>query len=143
MATIHDIMTHKVSVIQLSDSMQTAAERMRDLDVGVLPVCDGETLVGMVTDRDIAVRGVAAGLNPEDALVADVMTDDVHACRATDTTDTIDAAMQQMGDAQVRRLAVLDPDRRIIGIVALGDLATRQSASTDNTLREISASTTA
>ena len=140
MATIHDIMTHKVSVIQLSDSMQTAAERMRDLDVGVLPVCDGETLVGMVTDRDIAVRGVAAGLNPEDALVADVMTDDVHACRATDTIDT---AMQQMGDAQVRRLAVLDPDRRIVGIVALGDLATRQSAPTDNTLREISASTTA
>ncbi len=137
MATINDIMTRQVSVIQLSESVQTAAQRMRDLDVGVLPVCDGETLVGMVTDRDITVRGVAAGLNPADALVAEVMTDEVHACRPT---DTVDAAMRQMGGAQVRRLAVLDPDRKIVGIVTLGDLATRQSAPTDDTLREISAS---
>jgi CBS domain-containing protein len=137
MTTINDIMTRKVSVIQLSDPMQTAAQRMRDLDVGALPVCDGETLVGMVTDRDVAVRGVAAGLNPLDALVADVMTDEVHSCSPT---DTVDAAMKQMGDAQVRRLAVLDSDRRIVGIVALGDLATRQSAPLDDTLREISES---
>ena len=137
MATINDIMTREVSTIQLSDAVQTAAQRMRDLDVGVLPVCDGETLVGMVTDRDIAVRGVAAGLNPADALVADVMTDEVHSCSAT---DTVDVAMKQMGDAQVRRLAVLDPKRRIVGIVTLGDLATRQSAPTDAALREISES---
>ncbi|HWI10036.1 MAG TPA: CBS domain-containing protein [Burkholderiaceae bacterium] len=137
MATINDIMTREVSTIQLSDALQTAAQRMRDLNVGVLPVCDGETLVGMVTDRDIAVRGVAAGLNPADALVSDVMTDEVHSCSAT---DTIDAAMKQMGGAQVRRLAVLDPKRRIVGIVTLGDLATRQSAPTDAALREISES---
>ncbi len=135
MATINDIMTRDVSVIQLTDDLQTAAKRMRDLDVGVLPVCDGETLVGMVTDRDIAVRGVASGLLPEEALVSDVMTDEVHSCSAT---DTVDKAMKLMGDAQVRRLAVVDPNGRIIGIVALGDLATRQSAPTDETLREIS-----
>ena len=137
MATISDIMTREVSTIQLADAVQTAAQRMRDLDVGVLPVCDGDTLVGMVTDRDIAVRGVAAGLNPADALVADVMTDEVHSCSPT---DTVDVAMKQMGDAQVRRLAVLDPKRRIVGIVTLGDLATRQSAPTDAALREISES---
>ena len=137
MATINDIMTREVSTIQLADAVQTAAQRMRDLDVGVLPVCDGDTLVGMVTDRDIAVRGVAAGLNPADALVADVMTDEVHSCSPT---DTVDVAMKQMGDAQVRRLAVLDPKRRIVGIVTLGDLATRQSAPTDAALREISES---
>ncbi len=137
MATISDIMTREVSTIQLADAVQTAAQRMRDLDVGVLPVCDGDTLVGMVTDRDIAVRGVAAGLNPADALVADVMTDEVHSCSPA---DTVDVAMKQMGDAQVRRLAVLDPKRRIVGIVTLGDLATRQSAPTDAALREISES---
>jgi CBS domain-containing protein len=137
MATINEIMTREVSTIQLSDAVQTAAQRMRDLDVGVLPVCDGDTLVGMVTDRDIAVRGVAAGLNPADALVADVMTDEVHSCSAT---DTVDVAMKQMGDVQVRRLAVLDPKRRIVGIVTLGDLATRQSAPTNAALREISES---
>ncbi len=135
MAIIDDIMTRDVSVIQLTDNLQTAAQQMRDLDVGVLPVCDGETLVGMVTDRDIAVRGVASGLAPDEALVSDVMTDEVHSCSPT---DTVDVAMKLMGDAQVRRLAVVDPDGRIIGIVALGDLATRQSAPTDEALREIS-----
>ena len=137
MAIIDDIMTRDVSVIQLTDNLQTAAQRMRDLDVGVLPVCDGETLVGMVTDRDIAIRGVASGLLPDEALVSDVMTDEVHSCSATDTVDT---AMKLMGDAQVRRLAVVDPNGGIIGIVALGDLATRQSAPTDEALREISES---
>ncbi len=140
MATINDIMTREVSVIQLSDPVQTAAQRMRDLDVGALPVCDGETLVGMVTDRDIAVRGVAAGMNPADALVADVMTDDAIACNVGDSVAHV---MQQMGDAQVRRLAVLDGEHRIVGIVSLGDLATRQPAPTDEALREISEAATA
>jgi CBS domain-containing protein len=137
MATINDIMTREVSTIQLTDALQVAAQRMRDLDVGALPVCDGETLVGMVTDRDITVRGVATGLAPAEALVSDVMTDEVHSCSAT---DTVDVAMKQMGDAQVRRLPVLDPKRQIVGIVTLGDLATRQSAPTDTALREISQS---
>ncbi|HWH82297.1 MAG TPA: CBS domain-containing protein [Burkholderiaceae bacterium] len=140
MSTVSAIMTREVSVIQLSDTLQTAAQRMRDLDIGALPVCDGETLVGMVTDRDIAVRGVATGLASDAALVSDVMTDDVQACNPY---DTVDAAMQQMGDAQVRRLPVLDAERRIVGIVALADLATRQPAPTDTALREISESATA
>ena len=135
MTIINDIMTREVAVIQLSDALQTAAQRMRDLNIGALPVCDGETFVGMVTDRDIAVRGVAAGLNPAEALGSDVMTDEVHACAPS---DTVEAALKQMGDAQVRRLPVLDADRRIVGIVALGDLATRQSAPVDQALREIS-----
>ena len=139
MATINDIMTREVSVIQLSEPVQTAAQRMRDLDVGALPVCDGETLVGMVTDRDIAVRGVAAGMNPTDALVSDVMTDDAIACSPGDSVTDV---MQRMGDAQVRRLAVLDGEHRIVGIVSLGDLATRQPAPTDEALREISETAT-
>ena len=135
MTRIGDIMTRGVEVIQRDDTLQHAAERMRDLDVGVLPVCDGPALAGMVTDRDIAVRGVASGMIPQEALVSDVMTEEVRWCSED---DTIEQVMQQMGEAQVRRLAVLSATREIVGIVALGDLATRQAGHTDEALREIS-----
>ena len=135
MAKINDIMTRNVSTIQMDATLQTAAQRMQDLNIGALPVCDGEALVGMVTDRDITIRGVAAGLNGNDALVSDVMTSEVLTCGPH---DSVDAVMKQMGDAQVRRLAVLDVDHHIVGIVALADLATKQSAPTDEALREIS-----
>jgi len=135
MTTIQQIMTRGVEVIQRDDTIQHAAERMRALDVGSLPVADGKALAGMVTDRDITVRGVAAGMIPQEALVSDVMTEEVRWCTETDTVEQV---LEQMGDAQVRRLAVLNEAREVVGIVALGDLATRQSADTDEALREIS-----
>jgi CBS domain-containing protein len=135
MARIGDIMTRGVEVIQRDDTLQHAAQRMQALDIGALPVCDGKALAGMVTDRDITVRGVAAGMIPQEALVSDVMTEEVRWCSEDDTVEQV---LEQMGDEQVRRLAVLGPDREIVGIVALGDLATRQSAHTDEALREIS-----
>ncbi|MEP7056461.1 MAG: CBS domain-containing protein [Caldimonas sp.] len=136
MTLIRDIMTRGVEVIQRDDTLQHAAERMRALDVGALPVCDGEALAGMVTDRDITVRGVATGMIPQEALVSDVMTEEVRFCSEDDTVEQV---LEQMGEQQVRRLAVLGASREIVGIVALGDLATRQSAHTDEALREISA----
>jgi len=135
MTTIQQIMTRGVEVIQRDDTIQHAAERMRALDVGSLPVADGKALAGMVTDRDITVRGVASGMIPQEALVSDVMTEEVRWCQETDTVEQV---LEQMGDAQVRRLAVLNEAREVVGIVALGDLATRQSADTDEALREIS-----
>lgn len=135
MTRIADIMTRAVEVIQRDDTIQHAAQRMRALDVGALPVCDGKALVGMVTDRDIAVRGVATGMIPQEALVSDVMTAEVRWCTEGETVEQV---LTQMGDEQVRRLAVLNEAREIVGIVALGDLATRQSADTDEALREIS-----
>jgi len=81
------------------------------------------------------VRGVADGMVAQESLVADVMTEDVRCCRAD---DSVEAVMAEMGDARVRRLPVLDADNAIVGVVALADLATRQSAHTDETLREIS-----
>ena len=135
MTTIQQIMTRGVEVIQRDDTIQHAAERMRALDVGSLPVADGKALAGMVTDRDITVRGVAAGMIPQEALVSDVMTEEVRWCRETDTVEQV---LEQMGDEQVRRLAVLNEAHEVVGIVALGDLATRQSADTDEALREIS-----
>jgi len=98
-------------------------------------VCDGDAMVGVVTDRDITVRGVAAGMVPQEARVSEVMTADVRWCSEN---DSVQQAMDLMGEAQVRRLAVLSEERKIVGIVSLGDLATRQSTHTDATLREIS-----
>ncbi len=135
MTTINDIMTRTVSTIELDATLQTAAQRMRDLDIGALPVTDEGALVGVVTDRDITIRAVADGVNVRDTLVSDVMTADVQSCRPT---DTVEAVLRQMGDAQLRRLAVLDSDHKIVGIVALADLATKQNAPTDDVLREIS-----
>jgi len=135
MTTIRDIMTRGVAMVQSHDTLQDAARKMESMNVGSLPVCDGDVLVGMVTDRDITIRGVAAGMVPQRAPVSEVMTHEVRWCNETDSVEQV---MEQMGDAQVRRLAVLGADHKIAGIVALGDLATRQSEHTDITLREIS-----
>ena len=135
MTTIADIMTRSVAAVGRDETLQAAARRMREMDVGALPVTDGRALAGMVTDRDIAIRGVAEGMVAQEALVADVMTEEVAFCNET---DSVEAVMAQMGDAQVRRLPVLGAMGEVVGIVALADLATRQSAPTDETLREIS-----
>ena len=135
MTRIADIMTRSVAVVGRDETLQAAARRMREMDVGALPVTDGKALVGMVTDRDITVRGVAEGMVAQESLVSDVMTEEVRWCSED---DSIEAVMAQTGEQQVRRLAVLDAKREIVGIVALGDLATRQSVHTDDTLREIS-----
>jgi CBS domain-containing protein len=135
MATIQDIMTRTVASVQASETLQTAAQRMRDLNIGSLPVCEGDAIVGMVTDRDVTVRGVANGLPPQDTRVSEVMTGEVRWCRESDSVEDV---MELMGSHQVRRLAVVDRSRKIVGIVALGDMATRQSAPTDAALRGIS-----
>jgi CBS domain-containing protein len=134
-ARIADIMTRSVAVVQQDDTLQHAAQKMQSLNVGALPVCDGDALVGVVTDRDITVRGVATGMIGQESKVSDVMTEDVRWCAESDGVEQV---MDAMGEAQVRRLVVLGENRKIVGIVSLGDLATRQSAQIDETLREIS-----
>ena len=119
---IREIMTEAPEVVAPDDTIADAARRMRDLDVGSLPVCDGEKLVGMVTDRDIAVRAVADGRDAEDTCVCDVMTPEVVSLRVD---DDIERARELMEERQVRRLPVLDEQKRLVGVVALGDLATR------------------
>ena len=135
MTTIADIMTRSIATVQRDETLQAAARRMHEMDVGSLPVLDGKAVAGIVTDRDIAVRGVAEGMIPQESLVADVMTEEVRFCRADDSVEQV---MEEMGDLQVRRLPVLDANNEIVGIVALADIATRQSVHTDETLREIS-----
>jgi CBS domain-containing protein len=135
MTKIADIMTRSLATVRRDETLQAAARRMLEMDVGSLPVLDGKAVAGMVTDRDITIRGVAAGMIPQESLVADVMTAEVRCCRVDDSVEQV---MDEMGDLQVRRLPVLDANNEIVGIVALGDIATRQSAHTDETLREIS-----
>ncbi len=136
MPTVNQIMSTDVRVIEPGASLRDAARMMQELDVGALPVCRGQTLLGMVTDRDITIRGVAAGLSPEAATVADVMTEDLQFC--TEDQDTEDV-MLTMGHAQVRRLPVINVERQLVGIVSLGDMALRQPGHIDKTVRAISA----
>lgn len=135
MTRIADIMSTDVRTIQPQESLRSAAQCMRELDVGALPVCDGERLLGMLTDRDIAVRAVADGLNPDEACVSDIMSPEVATCSAEQDAE---AAKRLMGEQQLRRLPVVDADRRLVGIVSLGDLAVRQSGHIDQAVRDIS-----
>lgn len=100
---------------------------MEAIGVGSLPVCDGNRLVGTITDRDIVVRGVAAGRSPVDTLVADCMTEDI--AYAFDDEEA-EEVLERMKVLQVRRLAVLDRGKALVGIVALGDIATEPDAIT-------------
>jgi CBS domain-containing protein len=136
MQKISDVMTRDVLTIGPQDSVRRAAQLMDELNVGSLPVCEGRKLVGMITDRDITVRSTSAGEAPEGVSVEEVMTDQVRWCFEDQTVDEV---MQQMADVQIRRVPVLERDaHQLVGIVSLGDLATKHSAQVDRTLEEIS-----
>lgn len=117
---IRDVMTRDVEVISPDSSLMEAAEKMRTLDVGPLPVCEGDKVLGIVTDRDIVIRGVALGRDSRTAKVREVMSAGVQYCSADD--DVKDAA-DHMREKQIRRVLVLDDHKRLVGIVSLGDLA--------------------
>lgn len=131
------IMTLTVECVGPETSLQEAAQRMRSLDVGPLPVCsDDGRLAGMITDRDIVVRSTAEGLDPQVALVKDVMSEAVIYCFED---QDVDEAVRLMEDHRIRRLPVLDRERRLVGIVSLGDLAVRANkAQATEVLREVS-----
>ncbi len=119
MKTVADVMTRDVISIGSNDTIRQAAMMMADLKVGSLPVCDGEKLVGTVTDRDIAVRGVASGVEPV-APVIEIATRHVQCCRED---DDLDAVKQKMASSRIRRVPVVDGENRLVGIVSLGDLS--------------------
>jgi len=119
---ISDVMTSEVEVIRPDATLEQAAEKMRSLDIGPLPVCDGERLVGMITDRDITIRATAAGKDPKTTRISDVMTSDIAYCFAD---QEIEEAALLMQEKQLRRLAVVDRNKRLVGIISLGDLTVR------------------
>jgi len=120
---IANIMSRDVQLIGPDGTLRSAAELMKKIDAGVLPVADGDRLVGMITDRDIAIRGMAEGKGP-DAKVRDAMSPEIRYC--FEDEDVAHVA-DNMAELQVRRLPVMTREKRLVGIVALADLATAGS----------------
>ena len=132
---VRDIMTRDVQLLAPDDTLIEAARRMRDDDIGSLPVAEGDRLVGYVTDRDLVVRGLAEGFSAN-THIRDVMTDQVLYCF---DDEEVEEVAVNMADNQVRRLPVLSREKRLVGIVALGDLATKgEDASAEDALEGVS-----
>ena len=119
---ISEILTPTPQCITPESTVTMAAERMKLLNVGMLPICDRDRLVGSITDRDITIRSTSQGANPNTTLVGDVMTKDIVYCFED---EDIEKAAEQMEERQIRRLPVLNRDKRLVGILSLGDLAVR------------------
>jgi CBS domain-containing protein len=124
MTTVADVMTRDVRTMKPGDSVVDAAKCMDELNVGVIPVCDGEKLVGMVTDRDIVVRGVAQQGELGSMKLTDVMSSHV---RCAKEGDDVDRVLSEMAEAQIRRMPVVDGNQRLVGIVTLGDIAAKHA----------------
>jgi CBS domain-containing protein len=121
---LREIMTHDVHAVPPDASLRRAAQEMQACDVGALPVCMGDKLVGIITDRDIATRGVAEGKDPSSCPVSEAMTPELIYCFSD---EDVQRAVELMEFKQIRRLPVMDRNTmRLVGIVSLGDLATRR-----------------
>jgi CBS domain-containing protein len=131
---ICDCMTSEVRIASPDQTIKEAAKIMADIDAGVLPVGENDRLVGIITDRDIAIRGVAEGKGP-DTKVREIMSKEVKYCFED---EDIDDVLENMGDLQVRRLPVLSREKRLVGIVSLGDLAGNEAEEAGEALSSIS-----
>ena len=127
---VSDVMTREVQTVRPDQTAREAASFMLSADAGAIPVLEGDRLIGIITDRDIAVRGVAEGRGP-DTPVRDLMSNDIVAARISDDVD--DVAVR-MSEAQVRRLPVVDEQEHLVGIVSLGDLSQKAD---DNTAEQV------
>jgi CBS domain-containing protein len=136
MQMVSEVMTRGVMFVSPQESLQQAAQMMNDMNVGMLPVCDGERLVGMITDRDITVRSTSEGKAPGESRVEEAMSGDVCWCFEDQSLEEV---MQQMADSQIRRVPVVSHDEahRLVGIVALGDLATRTDETTKQEVEQV------
>lgn len=117
---VSDLMTRKVHIVNPDYSLQQAAQIMAEENIGCLPVGENDQLVGMITDRDIAVRAVALAKEPETTKVRDIMSSDVKYCYDDDDVSSI---AENMGDVQLHRLPVVNRRKRLVGIVAIADIA--------------------
>ena len=130
---VREVMTPDVVIASPDDTLQHAAEMMVDIDSGILPVGEKDRLVGMLTDRDITVRAVAAGKAPAECKVREVMSPEI---KYIYEDESLEDAARNMSQLQIRRLPVLNREKRLVGIVSLSDLA-RKEANTAKALRGI------
>jgi len=125
---VKDIMTKEVQVIRPNDSLQTAAQKMSSHDIGFLPVLEADQLVGVITDRDLVLRGIAQGMNSNAMLGRELMTSPVIYCFED---QDIKEVAKLMEESQIRRLVILSrSDKRLVGVVSLGDLALNSKSDT-------------
>jgi CBS domain-containing protein len=132
---IAEVMTFPTCSVEPNTTIHRAAELMAEHGVGTLPVCDGSTVVGIITDRDITVRATALGATPDGWKCSDAMTVDVQTCRTDEACDEVLERMARMG---IRRMPVVGDDGHLVGIVALGDLVHQDAARTGRALDRIS-----
>ena len=130
---VQECMSRDVRVISPDDTIERAAQMMAQIDAGVLPVGKNDKLVGMITDRDIAIRGVAEGCKP-DARVGDIMSQEVLYCYDDEDTDEV---LENMAEIQVRRMPVVNHDKRLVGIVSISDIAKDEEKEAGEALRDI------
>lgn len=135
---IRQIMTQKVSVVRPSADIEEVARTMRDEDIGSVPVVENERLIGMVTDRDIVVRILAGDQGSGSVTARDAMSPNVMYCFADQPVEEV---LANMGDMQIRRLPVVDRDKRLVGVVSLGDLSKAAAIEAGGALERISRST--
>jgi CBS domain-containing protein len=122
---ISEIMSRDVAIVAPGDSVQKVAQKMAEIDAGIIPVGEKDRLVGMITDRDIVLRAVAKGKAPGKCTAHDVMSPDIKYCYED---EKLEDAARNMATLQVKRLPVLNRDKRLVGIVSLGDLACEPEA---------------
>lgn len=134
---IREIMSRELRIASTGQTLREAAQAMAEQDVGALPVGDHGRLVGMITDRDIVTRAIARGRSPAETRVAEVMSEEVLYCFED---EDVESAAREMSELQIRRLPVLDRQKRLVGVVALADLARHVGGPrSGGVLREISA----
>lgn len=125
---VKEAMCKSIKIISPDTLLREAAENMRECDCGYMPVGENDRITGTVTDRDIVIRAIAAGLNPDETTVDKIMTSKVFYCFED---DNVEEAAESMKQQQVRRLIVLNRDKRMTGVITIGDIA---RASNDNQL---------
>lgn len=117
-----DIMTKDITVVNPESSIRDAAEKMRALDTGILPVCDGRDMVGVITDRDIVIRTTADGKDPAGAKVKEAMTTEVAFCLEDEDIEKI---AHRMEENRIRRMPVISHGKKLVGMISLADMAAR------------------
>jgi len=132
---IREVMSRDVKIASPEDTLRHAAQLMKDIDAGVLPVGENDRLVGMLTDRDISVRAVALGKAPDTCHVREVMSPDI---KYVYEDESLEDAARKMGELQIRRLPVMNRDQRLVGIVSLGDVALKEKDSAGDALKDVS-----
>jgi CBS domain-containing protein len=132
---VREIMTTNVECVSPDTSIVNLAQKMKTLDVGFLAVCDNDRLVGTVTDRDIVIRGIASERDVSSLTGRDIMTHDVYWCYED---EDVKGVAEKMREKDVRRMLILNRDKRLVGVVSVGDIAQVEEQESGKTLRDIS-----